>query len=57
MATIIGYIGDLADAIFDVGNDLITFITASGHEIALIPLVVWLLIVAVGAIRKLIQGV
>lgn len=57
MATIIGYIGDLADAIFDVGGDLITFLTAQGHELALIPLVAWLVIICIGAVRKLIKGV
>lgn len=57
MSTILGYVANIADTIFDVGGDLITFITASGHEIALIPLALFIVTAAIGAIRRLITGV
>lgn len=58
MAAILGYVADFVDTLLtDVGSDLITWITASGHEIALIPIISFLVVMFVGAIRKLIKGV
>lgn len=57
MATILGYVSDFATTIFSIGSSLVTWITATGHEIVLIPLVAWLVVLGIGAIRKLIKGV
>lgn len=57
MSTILGYVSDLATSIFSIGNSLITFITASGHEIVLIPIAAWLVVLCIGAIRKLVKGI
>lgn len=57
LATILGFVSDLATTIFSIGSSLITWITATGHEIVLIPIVAWLVVLAIGAIRKLIKGV
>lgn len=57
MATILGYVTSIANEIFSIGGSLITFITASGHEIVLIPIAAWLVVLCIGAIRKLIKGV
>lgn len=56
-ASITQLITDLTTQIFAVGNSLITWITAQGHEIALIPIAAWLVVLCIGAIRKLIKGV
>lgn len=56
-ASITQIITDLTTQIFAVGNSLITWITAQGHEIALIPIAAWLVVLCIGAIRKLIKGV
>lgn len=57
ITTILGYVTQLATTIFSVGNSLVTWITAEGHEIALIPIAAWLVIMAIGAIRRLVKGV
>ena len=60
MSTILGYVTDLANSIFGangIGAKLIEFITASGHEIVLIPIAAWLVILCIGAIRKLVKGI
>ena len=57
MATILGYVTSLANEIFSIGGSLITFITAAGHEIVLIPIACMLVVMCIGAIRKLIKGV
>lgn len=57
MATILGYVTSLATEIFNIGGSLIDFITAQGHEIVLIPIAAWLVVLCIGAIRKLIKGV
>lgn len=57
MATILGFVSDLATTIFSIGSSLVTWITATGHEIVLIPIVAWLVVLGIGAIRKLIKGV
>lgn len=57
MATILGYVSTFATTVFSIGSDLITWITATGHEIALVGLVMFLLVAAVGIIRRLIKGV
>lgn len=55
--TLLGYVGSFVDSAFVVGNKLITWITTSGHEIVLIPIICFLLVMFVGIIRKLVKGV
>lgn len=60
MATIIGYMQSFFDAIFGtsgIASTLVTWLTATGHEIALIPLVLWVMIALVGCVRRLLPGV
>lgn len=46
---------DIADSVFDLGDALITFIMSSW--IVMIPLAAWLVVLCIGAIRKLVKGV
>lgn len=46
---------DLADSIFDIGDAFITFMISSW--VVLLPLSAWLVILCIGAIRKLVKGV
>lgn len=57
MSTILGYVGDFVTELLSVGSSLVTWITTSGHEIALIPIVMMIVVFFVSAIRKLIKGV
>ena len=57
MSTILGYVTSFATSVFSIGSQLVTWITAEGHEIALIGLVMFILVAAVGMIRRLIKGV
>lgn len=57
MSTILGYVGDFVTELLSVGSDLVTWITTAGHEIALIPIVMMIVVFFVSAIRKLIKGV
>lgn len=57
MATILSYVTSFATTVFSIGTQLVTWITAEGHEIALIGLVMFILVAAVGMIRRLIKGV
>lgn len=40
-----------------IGSTLITWMTAEGHELVLLPLIMWLMIGLVGLVRRLIPGV
>ena len=55
--TLLGYVGDFVTELFSIGSSLITWVTASGHEIVLIPLVCMIVVFFVSAIRKLVKGV
>lgn len=57
MATILEIVTAIATEIFSVGGQLVTFVTAAGHEICLIPIASWLVVLAIGSVRKLIKGV
>lgn len=57
MSTILGYVGDFVTELLSVGGSLVTWITTAGHEIALIPIVMMIVVFFVSAIRKLIKGV
>lgn len=60
MSTIIGYVQDFFSAVFGangIAGTLVTWLTTSGHEIALIPLVLWILVALIGCVRKLLPGI
>lgn len=57
MATILGYVTSFVTSLLATGTSLVTWITAEGHEIALIPIVMMIVVFFVSAIRKLIKGV
>lgn len=57
MATILGYLSTFATKVFDIGGQLITFVTAEGHELVLLGVVMMLTVTAIGIIRRLIKGV
>lgn len=40
-----------------IGSTLITWMTAEGHELVLLPLTIWLLVSLVGMVRRLVPGV
>lgn len=46
---------DIADSIFDLGDAFVSFVVSSW--IVMIPLAAWLVILCIGAIRKLVKGV
>lgn len=48
-------VSDVAASVFDLGDALITFIMSSW--VVMIPLAAWLVILCIGAIRKLVKGV
>lgn len=50
-----GLVPELADEVFSVGGGLISFVMS--HWIVLLPVVAFLVILCIGAIRKLIKGV
>lgn len=57
MATILGYVTSFVTSLLATGTSLVTWITTSGNEIALIPIVMMIVVFFVSAIRKLIKGV
>lgn len=57
MDSIVTMVKALATAMFEVGGQLITFITEPGHEIVLAGLVLFILVALIGGIRKLLPGV
>lgn len=60
MTTVIGFISQMFNAVFGaegIASTLITWLTTSGHEIALIPLVLYVLVALVGLVRRLLPGV
>lgn len=48
-------VNDLAESVFDIGDAFITFMISSW--VVLLPLAAWLVVLCIGAIRKLIKGV
>lgn len=54
ITTILAMVTDLATEIFTVGGQLVTFITS--NAICLIPLAAWLVVLAIGAVRRLVKG-
>ena len=48
-------ITDISDSVFSVGDALLTFVMSSW--VVLLPLAAWLVILCIGAIRKLVKGV
>lgn len=58
LATFIsGIVTPLVTEIFSIGTSLVTFITTDSNFLCLIPVGLWLVVSAVGVIRRLIQGV
>jgi len=57
MQTILGYVSSFVSSLLATGTSLVEWITTSGHEIALIPIVMMIVVFFVSAIRKLIKGV
>lgn len=57
MTAILGYVGDFVDQLISTGGDIITFITAQGHEICLVPIIMLICVFFVSSIRKMIKGV
>lgn len=57
MAAILEIVSAIATEIFTIGGQLVTFITATGHEICLIPIATWLVVLAIGSVRRLVKGV
>lgn len=63
MSTILSNVKAFFDAIFSVdsaspgiASQLVTWLTTSGHELALIPLYMWILVSLVGTVRRFIPG-
>lgn len=57
MDSIVTMVKAMGTAMFEVGGELITFITKPGHEIVLAGVVLFILVALVGGIRKLLPGV
>ena len=57
MTAITSMVTELATAMFSVGSQLITWITAEGNELALVSIVLFVLVALIGGIRKLLPGV
>lgn len=57
MSAILGYVTTFATSVFTIGSSLVTWLTAEGHEIALLGVVMMLVVTAIGIIRRLIKGV
>lgn len=60
MATIISFIQSFFTAVFGtdgIASTLVTWLTTAGHEIALIPLCLYVLVALVGLVRRLLPGV
>ena len=57
MTAITSLVTELATAMFAVGSQLITWITAEGNELALVSIVLFVLVALIGGIRKLLPGV
>lgn len=57
MDSIITMVKALATGMFEVGTQLVGWITAEGNEIALVSIVLFILVALVGGIRKLLPGV
>ena len=55
--TLLGYVSSFVTSLFNVGSDLVTWITTGSNAIVLIPLVMMIIVFFVSAIRKLIKGV
>lgn len=56
MNTIVNIAEQFADAGVSIGGKLITFMTASGHEIALIGVGAFVLVTAVGLITRFFKN-
>lgn len=56
MDTILAFLSAFAEAIFDIGGQVIDFIMTPANAICLIPVVAWLVVMAVGLIRRLYRG-
>lgn len=55
ITTLLGYVTSIFTTIVSVGGDLITFVT--GNPICLVPLACWLVVLAIGSVRKLVKGI
>ena len=64
MAAILNGVGEFFTAIFSTNStnpgyatQLVQWVTATGNELALIPLYLWIMIALVSVVRRLIPGV
>lgn len=55
MATVLGYVTDVAGTFFTIAGDAVDFVMA--HPIALIPICSMVVVSGVGVARNLIRGV
>lgn len=55
ITTLLGYVTSIFTTIVTVGGELITFVTS--NPICLVPLAVWLVVLAIGTCRRLVKGV
>lgn len=57
MTTILADVSLFVTNMFTQGSALITWMTATGHDIVLIPLVLFVTTFMIGGVRKIIKGV
>lgn len=56
MDTILSFLSAFVTALLDVGGQVIEFIMMPANAICLIPVVAWLVVMAVGLVRSLYRG-
>lgn len=54
-STVLGYGNDVIEFMFGGWSSAITWLTATGHELALIGLFAWLAVFAVGGLLRIIK--
>lgn len=57
MSTILTAVTSFVTNMFTQGSSLITWMTTSGNEIVLIPIVMFVTAFMIGGLRKIIKGV